>query len=162
MFPERLAGLGLFHSHPFADTPERIENRRRGIAMLESGKKDLYVAQMFPNLFAPAFAAAHPEIVDAMIMRGRQQPAEGIIDALNGMIDRLDHTHTLQSVDCPVLFVLGSEDALIPYEEGLRAALLPDISSIRLLNHIGHMGMLETPELFAAIVSDFYHFATRS
>ena len=86
-----LAGLGLFHSHPFPDNEARIAIRKRGIEMLRSGKRDLYVAQLFPNLFAPAFSLKHPDVVNAMIARGKEQPAEGIIAALEAMIWRVDH-----------------------------------------------------------------------
>ncbi|HRI60038.1 MAG TPA: alpha/beta fold hydrolase, partial [Saprospiraceae bacterium] len=78
-YPERLAGLSLFHSHPFEDTPERKEARRRGVEMLQSGKLDLYVAQLFPGLFAEAFAKANPQIIDALIGQGKRHSAEGIV-----------------------------------------------------------------------------------
>jgi 3-oxoadipate enol-lactonase len=124
-FPERLSGLGLIHSHPFADDPVRKENRRRGIELLQAGKKDAYVAQLFPGLFAPAFAQQHPKIVEAVIARGRRQPAAGIIAALEGMMDRPDSLEILHSLRCPALMVLGEEDSIIPPNEALRTALRP-------------------------------------
>ena len=33
LFPERLAGYCLFHSHPFADTDEAVERRNREISI---------------------------------------------------------------------------------------------------------------------------------
>lgn len=50
---ERLAGLGLFHSHPFPDNEERKLARLRGIDMLQSGKRDLYCAHGTPTSFLP-------------------------------------------------------------------------------------------------------------
>ena len=41
LFPEMLKGYCLFHSHPFADTPETIEKREREIQIVRSGKKFL-------------------------------------------------------------------------------------------------------------------------
>jgi pimeloyl-ACP methyl ester carboxylesterase len=158
-FPENLAGFGLIHSHPFADSPERIEIRKRGIEMLRSGKRDLYVAQLFPNLFAPHFAAAHPEILQNMIRTGQEQSPEGIISALESMMNRTDHMDTLQQTALPALFLLGSEDSLIPTETGLKAAAATRISSTHVLPGVGHMGMLEAPEQTAEILLGFYHFA---
>jgi pimeloyl-ACP methyl ester carboxylesterase len=158
-YPQRLAGLGLFHAHPYPDTAERMEGRRRGIDMLRAGKKDLYVAQLFPNLFAPDFAIRHPEIVESMIAQGRHQHTEGIIAALESMMARPDHMETLEQATCPVLFILGALDGLIPAQEGLRAALAPAISSVHLLEAVGHMGMLEAPDRTADILSDFYRLA---
>lgn len=156
--PERLAGLGLFHSHPYEDTPERKENRRRGLEMLQSDKRDLYVAQLFPGLFAEAFAKAHPEVINALIKKGKQQSSEGIAAALQGMIERKNHLETLRAAACPVLFVFGSEDTIIPVEEGLKAAVLPSTADLHVLEGVGHMGMFEAPEKSVAIVREFWDF----
>lgn len=157
-YAERLAGLGLFHSHPFEDTPERKEARRRGIEMLQSGKRDLYVAQLFPGLFPEAFAKNHPALIDALIANGKHQPAEGIAAALEGMIDRKNHLATLRASACPVLFLLGTEDAIVAPEQGLQAAVLPNIADVHLLPGVGHMGMFEAPEKCLRIVRRFWQF----
>ena len=156
--PERLAGLALLHSHPFEDSPERKENRRRGIEMLQSGKKDLYVAQLFPGLFAPAFVRENPAVVEALIRQGRKQPEAGIIAALEGMINRVDHQDTLKTAPCPVLFLGGELDAIVPPEWNLKSAHLPDIADVHLLTGVGHMAMFEAPAQTADILLRFWHF----
>ena len=159
--PERLAGLGLVHSHPFEDTTERRENRQRGIDMVQSQKKNLYVAQLFPGLFAPVFAQDHPEVVQALIRNGRRQPVAGIVAALKSMMDRTDHTGTLRAIPCPVLFLLGEQDTIVPSRQALTAAALPGVADLHLLPGVGHMGMFEAPERTAEILSDFWSFCTR-
>lgn len=159
--PERLAGLGLLHSHPFEDTPEGRANRRRGIEMLQSGKRDLYVAQLFPTLFAEAFATAHPNIINALIDRGKRQSTEGIVAALDGMLARKNHSGTLRSVACPVLFLLGAEDAIAPPERVLQAAVLPDMADVHILPGVGHMGMFEATEKTSEIVRFFWEFCAQ-
>ena len=155
-YPEHLAGVGLFHSHPYPDNPERIAIRRRGIEMLEQGKRDLYVSQLFPGLFASAFAAEHPDIVQALIAKGKEQEAKGIIAAIEAMISRPAYLLALEQATCPVQFILGAEDALIPMDNALRAAALPDICDLHIIPGIGHMGMWEAPEHCAALVREFY------
>ena len=157
-YPEYLAGLGLFHSHPFEDTPDRIEGRKRGIEMLRSGKKDLYVRQLFPNLFPAAFVKDHPKMISGLIKQARQLSAEGIIAGLEAMMTRPNHLETLKSAPYPVLFVLGSEDTLVPPDLGLSAALAPAVSSVHLLPETGHMGMLEAPAETAGLVLEFWQF----
>jgi len=159
-WPERLAGLGLFHSHPYADPPARREVRLRGIEMMQNGKKDLYVAQLFPGLFAPAFAAEHPEVVNALIVNGKRQSAAGIAAALECMMDRREHLDTLKNMGCPVQFLLGSEDTLVPLEDALRAAILPEIADIQVLPGVGHMAMLEATEAAARAIKAFWQFCT--
>lgn len=158
MYPDALAGMSLVHSHPYADNAERIEGRRRGIEMLQAGKKDLYVAQLFPALFAPRFAQAHPEQVEALVQQGRRQSAEGIIAALQGMIAREAHLGTLRECSFPVQFIAGDQDAIIPLEDALAAATLPSAADIRVLSGVGHLGMIEQPLQTALMLRDFWQF----
>lgn len=155
-FPERLIGCGLFHSHPFADTLEQQENRSRGIEMVQSGKKNLYVAQLFPKLFSEKFTATHPEILQRMIQKGQEQSAEGIVNALISMMDRPDHSATLKKLRVPVLYLLGKQDGLIPPAGVLHIAGDTQQAEIQLLGDAAHMGMFEAPENTQNIVKNFW------
>jgi pimeloyl-ACP methyl ester carboxylesterase len=159
-YPERLKGLGLYHSHPFADTPERVAARRRGIELLQSGKKDLYVSQLFPGLFTPDFVEKHPDIVQKLIKNGQKQSSEGIIAALEVMIHRPDHTETLRNITCPLLLLLGATDPLISLQDTLKAALPAAALSVSILPGVAHMGMFEAPEACSQIVAQFWQFCS--
>lgn len=154
--PEHLSAVSLFHSHPYPDNEERIIVRRRGIEMLRQGKRDLYVSQLFPGLFAPTFAAEHPEIIQKMIEMGKKQHPEGIIAALETMISRPAFLQTLEQASCPVQFLLGSADALIPLDGALRAAALPAVCDLHIIPGVGHMGMWEAPEVCAGFLLNEY------
>ncbi|MDX2134564.1 MAG: alpha/beta hydrolase [Saprospiraceae bacterium] len=161
-YPERLSGFGLFHSHPYADTPERKEGRQRGMALVEEGRRDAYVAQLFPGLFAPDFAAAHPEVVLHLVeTQGRRQSPEAIITALKAMMNRPDHTETLRRFARPVLWLLGEKDALVPVVPTLEAAALCPLGVVHLMTDAGHMGMYESPEACAEMLRAFYILCTR-
>ena len=158
-WPERLAGLGLVHSHPFQDSAERKTARQRGIETLQAGKRDLYVSQLFPNLFAPKFLTQNPNILNDLISNGKKQSLEGIMAGLSAMISRRDHQSTLAGLNaCPVLFLLGSLDTLVPPEQGIKAALLPSVSDLQRLPDSAHMAMYECPEETAAIMNSFWDF----
>jgi pimeloyl-ACP methyl ester carboxylesterase len=154
-WPERLAGLGLFHSHPFTDLEERKAARRRGIETVMAGKRDLYVSQLFPGLFAPEYLLQHPDIIQHLTAQGKKQPPDGIVNALRAMLDRRDHQKTLTQLGCPALFILGKKDGLIPYEQGLQASLLPAVSQVHLLGEVGHMGMWENTAVCASVLHSF-------
>ncbi|MDO8366170.1 MAG: alpha/beta hydrolase [Saprospiraceae bacterium] len=160
-WPERLAGLGLFHSHPFEDSEERKNVRRRGIETLQAGKRDLYVAQLFPNLFAPKFLEQHPDLLNELIANGKKQSAEGIAAALQAMLSRRDHQETLSKTKCPVLFLLGEQDSVVPPEKGFKAALLPEVADLHLLSQAAHMAMYECPEETAGISNSFWDFCVK-
>lgn len=157
-WPERLVGLGLFHSHPFEDTAERKIARQRGIETLQAGKRDLYVAQLFPNLFAESYLKGHPDVLEALISNGKNQSPKGIIAALQAMLNRRDHQKTLCDITCPVLFLLGQLDTLVPPEQALKAALLPTMSDLHLLPEAAHMAMFESSEETVEILNSFWDF----
>jgi len=160
-YADRLLGYGLYHAHPFADTPERVKARHKGIELLQSGKKALYVSQLFPGLFTPEFAKAHPKIVQNLIETGQKQETEGIIAALNVMLKRPDHTATLQTASCPVLLLLGAADPLIAVQDTLKAALPAGALSVSVLPGVAHMGMFESAAICSQIVAQFWQFCTR-
>lgn len=145
-YPERFIALGMIHSHPFADSPERITNRQRAIEMLKQGKKDMYVAQLFPGLFAPDFLETNPKVVAEVTENGKRQSAEGIIAALETMIGRRDHMDTLTNLPFPAHWLLGAQDSLIPVQTALKAVLASDVATVECLPNAGHMAMLEDPK----------------
>lgn len=155
-WPERVVGLGLFHSHPFADNPAQQHNRDRGVELIESGKRDLYVAQLFPNLFSAEFKRLQPDLVESRIFNGQTQSVEGIVAALKSMRNRPDRSEVLRALGCPVLFLIGQQDALIPYERALTTTLLPSWAVVHLLRQVAHMGMYEEPEVTARLVAGYY------
>jgi pimeloyl-ACP methyl ester carboxylesterase len=55
----------------------------------------------------------------------------------------------------PVLFVLGKEDAAIPFQNTLKLASMPDILYIHVFEMVGHMGMIEEPEQSNHILNNF-------
>ena len=155
-YPDRLAGLGLFHSHPYADKPANRDKRLQAIELLRSGKRDLYVTQLFPGLFTVEFAEAQPDILQKLIENAKQQPAEAIIMALESMLNRRDHTGTLRHLNVPLQIIQGEADTLVPLESATAAALLPATTDLQILPGVGHMGMFEAPERTASMVKSFW------
>lgn len=157
-YGDRLAGLGLFHSHPFADSEAQREKRRQGIGLLRGGKKDQFVAQLFPGLFPPGYAEKHPDLIEKLIVRGQRNPAEGIAAALEGMMERPDRTAVLRDAAVPVLLLLGEKDPFTPPEQREKMLPLPRVGDIHVLPGVAHMGMFEAPEKTGGILRDFHTF----
>ncbi|MGI9158489.1 MAG: alpha/beta fold hydrolase [Saprospiraceae bacterium] len=156
--PEQLLGLGLVHAHPFTDAPERIVHRRRAIAALQEGKKDLYVSQLYAGLFAPNFIQSQPEVVESMVAMGKLQPTEGLITAIQGMIDRREHLEVLERLQAPILLLMGKEDALIPRMWVQDMIQRPALADAHLLPGVGHLSMVETPRYCSEIIRSFYQY----
>ena len=75
LFPDSLLGYCLFHSQPFPDTPETIEKRKREIALVKEGKKELF----YPDNITRMFAGSNLELFPGALRRS-QEIAGGLKD----------------------------------------------------------------------------------
>jgi pimeloyl-ACP methyl ester carboxylesterase len=155
---DRIIGLGLFHSHPFADTDDKKESRDKAINFIESHGHQLFVKQFIPNLFAVDFAKSNTFLVDKMIHRASRYTQEGIIGALNAMKNRSDNASVLKDFPAPVLFIIGELDEAIPYDISIEQTHLPAIADIHILPKVGHMGMFRAKKETQGIVRRFVRF----
>ena len=138
-----LNGLGLFHSHPYADTDEKKKNRLKSIKFLEKNGHIHFVKQLIPKFFAPSFQSSNGFLIDQMIHRASQYTTEGFIQATQAMLNRSDQTEVLKNIQCPVLFIVGKKDELAPLKFSLEQTALPNIANILVLEDVGHAGMFE-------------------
>ncbi|MEG1700630.1 MAG: alpha/beta hydrolase [Alistipes sp.] len=153
--PELLDGVVLLSSTPNADTPEKIENRHREIALVQSGKKDL-LAHVAPAAgFAAANRARMQEAIEELTEQIFITEDEGIIALLNGMAARKDQHEMIRHTTVPVLFILGGEDDYIPREAAEAMLATHPEAQVVWLEHAGHMGFLEEPVACAQAILDF-------
>lgn len=159
--PELLDGVVLLSSTPNPDTPEKAENRRREIALVKAGKKEL-LARVAP---AAGFAEENrPRMKDAIEDLTEQvfiTEDEGIVALLNGMIGRKDQNEMLRQTKVPVLFILGRKDNYIPVEVAEKMVAEHPETKVVWLEHSGHMGFLEEPEKTAEALLDFMGVGTQ-
>ncbi len=154
-YPNKVLGLGLFHSHPFEDDTERKANRQKAIDFIKAHGTLPFVKQMIPKLFAPHFADSHPKLMEIAIQRAASYPQIGVTTALKAMKNRADQVAFLQQVTCPVLFIIGKEDASVPYQNSLKMSYMPAVSQVCILDKVGHSGMFESPEACRKAIEDF-------
>lgn len=154
-YGEYLAGLCMFHSHPFADSEDRKANRLKSIKFIEQNGHILYVRQLIPKLFAYDYSKGYQAEVNRMIYFAAQYKQSAIIAALHAMRNRPDHAETLKAIQCPVLFFIGKEDVAVPYALSLEQTHLPDRSDIRIYEEVGHMGMFKSPRKTAKAFKEF-------
>lgn len=153
-----LAGLSLFHAHPFADSEEKKALRQKSIDFLDRHGLAPYLRDFFPGLFPPAFVDAHPYIIRQLREQAQDYPVEGVQAALRAMADRRDHQKTLEEARVPIQFLLGLEDPLLPREKLLAQTYLPAVADIQLLPGVGHMGAQEAPDICVRHIAAFANF----
>ena len=155
LYPERLHGICLLHSHPFPDTRQTMQNRCREIVLVNQGRKELISKINIPKAFAPQ----NLDLLKSEVERAKEiaisTPDEGIIACLNGMMQRPSREDLLSETTVPVLLVAGKHDNYIPFEEIAKKIRLPEGAGFVALENSGHIGFLEEPEKTAKAVSGF-------
>lgn len=157
-YPERLQGLGLFHSHPYADPEEKKAQRTKSIQFIERQGHELFVKQLIPKLFTAKYVRSNSFLIDKLTYRAAKYDPGGITDGLKAMRDRPDRSAVLSALTCPVLFIIGRKDSAIPHESSIAQTHLPRTASIHLLEKVGHMGMFEAERTTQKIIRDFAEF----
>ena len=155
LFPEYLSGYSLFHSHPYADTPETIEKRKQNIKIAGEGKKEI----MIPDFVRGLYAQRNLDKFGAAVKRSTEiafaTDDKTIIADLNGMMARPSRAEVITGSKVPFLWILGAMDNHINHRVIQQNIMLPENSRVVLLENSGHMGFIEEEELSAGVVSDF-------
>ena len=164
-FPERLSGITLFNSHPFADSPETIEKRKKNIEMVEAGKRDIMIPTFVQNLYAAQNIKKMPEAVDRSLSMAFGIRDKTIIADLKGMIERPSRVDLIEEGKVPLLWILGDNDIHINHDEALKSVKLPTNSEVAILSGVGHLGFVEAEEVSANILIKFasgiFHLQTK-
>ncbi len=155
LFPEKLSGYCLFHSSPFADTQETIDKRNRDIGIVKSGKKDLMYPENITRMFAPPNLEKFSDALKRSKKIASELPAEGIIAMLNGMIKRPSRISLMESGKVPCLWILGSMDSYILWEDATARVKLPSNAVKVILEKSGHLGFIEEEENSLKVISEF-------
>jgi pimeloyl-ACP methyl ester carboxylesterase len=154
LYPEKLVGIGLFHSLASEDTEEAKANRDRTIQLIRKSKNS-FLNQFIPNLFAEH----NRDLFDAEIRRMKETAShtsvESLVACMTGMKLRPDRQRVLEELRVPVLFILGKHDSRMPVERIQPQTMLPGVSFTLILGNAGHMGFYEEEKLSMRAVSDF-------
>ncbi len=154
LFQKKTAGVVLFHSHAFADTPDAKKNRERTIELIRESRVE-FIGRFIPDLFATANRKRYADRIEELKKDAHSISKENIISALRGMRDRRDRMMVLRQSDYPVLFIGGRQDKRIPVDKLLAQVKEPSHSELLLLQHTGHMGWLEQEKITMEAIHSF-------
>ncbi|RLQ95142.1 alpha/beta fold hydrolase [Falsibacillus albus] len=147
---QRLKGFGLIHSTSMPDDFQAKENRLKGIDSIQEKGMHYFVDELIPKLFAPD---SDKELIEEALQIGYGTNPAAAKQCLKSMKNRPDRTDVMKNAEMPILLVAGKEDRIIPEEKAFNVEA-PHISK-KMLNHSGHMGMMEQPNELAEIINDF-------
>ena len=154
LYPEKLSGLCLFHSHPFGDREDKKENRRKTIEFMKRWGTSPFVRELIPKLFKKEFARDNPDLLSSMIAKAEKYPQSGIIAATDAMIERSDRSEILRNLNCPLLFIIGEFDEAIPADFSKEQQSLRSDAIVYTVP-VAHMGMFEAATETQQILSSF-------
>ncbi|MGQ0744367.1 MAG: alpha/beta fold hydrolase [Acidimicrobiales bacterium] len=152
--PERIRALVLADTRPGPDSVEVRARRHAQQDLVEAGGVDQLRPQLVAAMLGATTRSTRPELV-ASVLALTEQPAVGLVGALDAMANRADYRGDLAGIDVPTLVLVGNEDTLSPVAEVAEwQARIPG-SELVVLPGAGHLSNLEAPEVFTVALSAF-------
>lgn len=148
---ERLALLDTGYEGAAAGEAEkRAELVNRA---LKEGIDSIAATWALPML-APEHRTDVTLVQSILAMVGRM--SAGIYAAqTRALLSRPDATSTLKSIACPTMILCGEQDGWSPPERHQLMAELVPHSFLRLIDHCGHMSMMEQPEAILKAIEEW-------
>ena len=151
----RVRGLVLCNTRAGADNDEGREKRRNLMKVAREHGSSAIADSMLTGMLGKTTREKRPEISNTVHRMIAAQPPEGVVGALQAMMDRPDSTPTMATIDVPTLIVTGDEDAIIPVSEARAMHEAIKGSTLEVINGVGHLSNLERPAAFNHVVSEF-------
>lgn len=147
--PERVSGLVLCASHPFADPPDKAQARRDNARRALAEGTASVVSGMLDTLFKPG-----TNLESIVMHRVRatmlNTPAQGVAGVLLGMAARPDSVDLLRNPAPPKAIIAGREDQIIRLADLQALATQMPHLSLHVIDEAGHLPMLEQPDATTA------------
>ena len=151
-YASHLDSIILLSSTTSADSQEKCDRRRREIELIKAGKKNT-LARLVPHQgFAPENVKRLKDYIEDLSELILITEDEGVIAILGGMIERKSRGEQLRDSGIPHMFIFGRHDHYIPQDVADEMIAADPNAEIIWLEHSGHMGFLEEPELCADAV----------
>jgi pimeloyl-ACP methyl ester carboxylesterase len=145
LYPKRLKGFALFNSTSYEDSIEKKADRLRAVELIKNDRLN-YISNLINKLFAHENHKKLQEDIERAKAIARHTLKSGAIAALHGMRGRKDRTNVLMDAKCPVFFVYGIKDILIPFEKNVPLSMLPKKHKVSITEASGHMTFIEDAE----------------
>lgn len=145
-FPILIEGIGLIHSTAFADSEEKKEKRVKSITLMRKYGGAKFVEKAIAPLFSEKNRIAFQSEIETLTNTAKGFDTNGLIRFYEIMIQRPDRTKIFK-LNIPFFFFIGKEDQSAPLSDLQKQFILPNVSSICIVNEIAHMGMLEASTL---------------
>ncbi|WP_409235871.1 alpha/beta fold hydrolase [Streptomyces sp. PA5.6] len=151
----RVRALLLSDTSAPAETPEGKAFRNRLADRLLTEGMDGYADEVIDKMLAAYNVTAMPEVADRVLHMMRTTDPRGAAAALRGRAERPDYRDTLAATRCPVLIVVGADDAYTPLADAKTLHQLVPHATFHVIEQAGHLPGAEQPVHFNAALLDF-------
>ncbi|MFN4300001.1 MAG: alpha/beta fold hydrolase [Thermaurantimonas sp.] len=152
-YPESVRALCLFHSTAAADSPEKIENRNRGIELAKNNPQ-LFSRTTFLGLFADWAHDLCKNEIEEQTQIAVSTSSQGIVAALEGMKIRPDRTVLLHFAPYQIFHIVGSEDPVFKGHSLDDQLTAPKVKAFVL--KAGHMSHIENRKDLLPVFREYF------
>lgn len=138
-----------------SDSDEVKLKRAAAISSIDEEGVAPFVEKFFSVAFSEVYRAQESQKLEALKSKILRFSPIGMKGGLLAMVSRTDTTHTLHSIDIPVLLITGEQDRVIPPDVMKEMAVRIEDSTFVSLEESGHMSMLEKPHGFLTALQHF-------
>lgn len=151
--PDRIKGLILIDTKASADDEEALQKRRSMIKQVRNEGSE--AAADTSKMLTERTHQENPDLVAFLRTMMMANAADGIIGALDAMINRPDSTPLLSQIRVPTLIIVGSDDPLTPpaVAETMQQAI-PNAQLV-VIEGAAHAANLEQPEQVNKVILDW-------
>jgi len=153
----RVRALVLADTRAGADAPDTRERRHELIALARREGVAAVVDRQLVGLLGKTTRERRAEVESAVRAIAVNASVEGIVGALESMLQRPDSSPTLPTLTVPTLIVVGAEDVITPPKEARAMHEAIGESRIEVLANAGHLSSVERPAAFNAVLNEFLH-----
>lgn len=151
-FRERVGALVLANTKAQADSDEAREGRRKAIEDVQQRGPTPFIEASLQRLLGDTTLRNRQDLVEKARALMARMSVQGIVAALQGMMERPDSTTVLKTINVPALAISGEEDKLTPRVEAeLIARAIPNCQ-LEMVPQAGHYAALEQPEFFGHVL----------
>jgi pimeloyl-ACP methyl ester carboxylesterase len=152
-YQKDLSGLGLFHSHAFADSEIKITIRKKAISFINTNGGSAFLKLSTPELFHNLPTCNHAMAL--LLQNGKSFNKKTLIQYYDAMAMRTSTILELSEAQIPVLLIVGQYDKTMPFNELISQSYLPKQTHLYILRNTGHMGMIEEAKKSTTILTNF-------
>lgn len=154
-FPQMIAGIGLFHSTAYADSPAKKRSRKHVIDFVEKHGVEVFATSFVPQLFHSANRKRLAEKVKEVVEDAATTPQYSLVAYTLAMQQRPERLSVLEAFAGPVLYIIGEKDTSISLEDSQRQLEQLHHCEAYVLEDTGHMGMFEQEKESLEIIREF-------